>query len=216
MKRFYIPFLFVLSGLNPIVFADTLIESKKGLYVTGSTGWSSTSDNDWEEGSLSGSIELDPGLAFEFGFGYDFGNSLRTEITYKKTNAEIDKFNATDGSTSIVATASDWQADTTSFMANAYKDFQKKDNKFVPYIGAGLGFTNFEIGDVMVSGTKVAGADETVIGYQAKVGLTYLASDKSDVFVEASYLGSADPTLDGTKFDGLSIWGVSVGGRYKF
>jgi len=48
------------------------------------------------------------------------------------------------------------------------------------------------------------------------VGLTYLASRSTDVFVEATYQGTSGFQVDQVKYDAISSWGARLGACYRF
>ncbi len=63
--------------------------------------------------------------------------------------------------------------------------------------------------------TQEAG-NQSVFGYQAKLGVSYLASKNTDVFAEATYQGAMGFTVDNVNYDPLNNWGARVGARYRF
>lgn len=55
-----------------------------------------------------------------------------------------------------------------------------------------------------------------MFGYQAKVGVSYLAAKNADVFVEGTYQGTSGFTVDTVNYDPISSWGARLGARYRF
>jgi opacity protein-like surface antigen len=104
-------------------------------------------------------------------------------------------------------------------MVSTYVDIPTK-GRVSPYLGGGIGYTNVSWGSYSVSalGTNVkqSAGNQGVFGYQGKLGISYLASKKTDVFVEATYQGTAGFAVDGVSYDPLSSWGARLGARYRF
>ena len=95
-----------------------------------------------------------------------------------------------------------------------------KLSKFTPYIGGGLGYTNVGWGAYSASAfgatlTQQSGS-QGVLGYQAKLGVSFQASAKADVFVEGTYQGSSGFSVDTVNYDSMSAFGARVGARYRF
>jgi opacity protein-like surface antigen len=108
---------------------------------------------------------------------------------------------------------------TNSVLASAYVDIPT-NSRWVPYIGGGLGYTNVGWGAYSaiafgVTLTQTPGS-QGVFGYQAKLGLSYLASRNADLFVEGTYQGAAGFTIDRVNYDPLNSWGARLGARYRF
>ena len=203
----------------------------KGWYGTAGIGFVSPNDLEGDEClTLSGSeycadyeLGLDSGLSGEIGIGYDFGK-IRIEATYSRDNTSMDDLDADVTENGVeVATLSTEISDSdirlNSFMLNAYLDFDT-NSKFVPYVGAGFGYT-----DISVSSYKVNVSGETInfkkgsdgeFGYQAKAGVSYLASDKIDIFGEAIFRGTSGYSISNVDFDPMTAWGGQVGLRYRF
>lgn len=168
---------------------------------------------------VNGSYGLNGGFAGEVGIGYDFG-SVRSELTYSYNNATLSSVSGAAlgvnlGSTNI----SNGSVNTNSVLVSTYVDIPTK-SRWVPYVGGGLGYTNVAWGAYSatafgVTATQSPGS-QGVFGYQAKLGLSYLASKHADVFVEGTYQGAAGFSLGGVNYDPLNSWGARLGARYRF
>lgn len=55
-----------------------------------------------------------------------------------------------------------------------------------------------------------------LFGYQAKAGLTYVASCTTDVFAEGTYQGASNFEANGFNFGSLNSWGGRIGARFRF
>ena len=111
--------------------------------------------------------------------------------------------------------------DTTqsSFMLNAYYDFDT-DSRFVPYVGGGIGYTEIDFSSyaVTVAGETLESDEDGdgAFGYQVKAGISYLASEKIDVFGEAIFSGTSGFSISTADIDPITAWGGRVGLRYRF
>jgi opacity protein-like surface antigen len=168
--------------------------------------------------NVDGNYSLGGGFAAEVGAGYDFG-VVRTELTYLYNHATLNSLNASAVGQSITASISDGGVNTNSVLASAYVDIPT-NSRWVPYVGGGLGYTNVSWGSYSASAAGItvsqASGSQGVFGYQGKVGVSYLASKSTDVFVEATYQGTAGFTVDSVNYDPLSSWGARLGARYRF
>jgi len=168
---------------------------------------------------VNGSYSLNGGFAGEVGVGYDFG-PVRSELTYTYANANLTSLSVSALGVNLgSASVSNGAVSTNSLLVSAYVDIPTK-SRWVPYLGGGVGYTNVGWGAYSVSGfgataTQTAGS-QGVFGYQAKLGLSYLASKKADVFVEGTYQGAAGFSVSGVNYDSLSSWGARLGARYRF
>ena len=196
---------------------------QKGFYATLGLGaaWPQnvTGDTTVLGIPVNGNYGLNGGFAGEIGAGYDFG-PVRTELTYTYTNANLNSLSGSAlgvnlGSTTI----SNGSVNTNSVLASAYVDIPT-NSRWVPYIGGGLGYTNVGWGAYSATAfgvtlTQTPGS-QGVFGYQAKLGVSYLASRSTDLFVEGTYQGAAGFTIDGISYDPLNSWGARLGARYRF
>ena len=158
------------------------------------------------------SFESKQSVAPNVAIGKSFSGAWRAEVEYVGYFAD----------TALKATYADvnykkggYMIDTNAFFFNIFKDFPT-NTKFTPYIGLGIGpaFTRYSTPAVgSESGTSFAG--------QGKVGISYSASPKTDIYVGYRILG----LTGGTK---LGFWSdkpttessfqqsLDAGIRYKF
>lgn len=197
-------------------------EQGKGFYATAGVGAAWPQDVTGKSTVLDIDVKaeysLGVGFAGEVGAGYDFGN-VRTELTYLYNNASLDRLKVKALGQEITSSVSSGDVNTNSVMVSTYVDIPTK-GRFAPYLGGGIGYTNVSWGSYSVSalGTNVkqSAGNQGVFGYQGKLGMSYLASKTTDVFVEATYQGTAGFTVDGVSYDPLSSWGARLGARYRF
>lgn len=221
----------------------SLRANSKGAYVTAGVGggWaSSPSSNYTESGTVigipysattSGTTSLGGGVAVDAGIGYDFGNSIRGEVTYVLGSYAL---GGTSFSGNIRAVgqnfpfngniSSSGNLSTNSVMFSGYYDFKTK-SKFTPYIGAGIGWTGVSIPSTPASATingttfnnqTVDGGSGSAFGYQAKIGVSYAVSKPADVFAEAIYQGNTGVTINEVSFGALNAFSARAGVRYRF
>lgn len=203
-------------------------KSYTGQYVTGESF----------AGVVTPIVDLGAGFAGEAGLGYDFGD-VRAELTYVYKGASVGDItgSGTESGTYLGFPYSDLgysfsasgsgSVNTNSVFVSGYYDIPTK-SKFTPYVGGGLGYTNVSIpaqngtaqltalGLTFDQPIEVKGGSAGAFGYQAKMGVAYAASDKADVFVEATYQGSTDVTVQDVQFSGLNAFGARAGVRIRF
>jgi opacity protein-like surface antigen len=218
---FCVALLSALGFVAPARAGET-IPDPKGFYATLGLGasWPQTIQGDITGFGVpvKGSYGMAGGFAGEIGAGYDFG-TVRAELTYTYNNATI-----TTGTISVLGLSGSTNinnggVNTNSVMASAYVDIPTK-SRWVPYVGGGIGYTNVGWGAYSATvgaftATEAAG-NQGVFGYQAKVGLSYLAAKNADVFVEGTYQGTTGFTVDTVNYDPISSWGARLGARYRF
>lgn len=184
--------------------------------------------------STSGHASLGGGVATEVGLGYGFANHLRSELSYVFSRPSLGEA-ATSGRFQIVGldlpfdgvTRASGSVNTNSIFLNGYYDLPT-GSRFRPYVGAGIGWTNVSVpalrfqGSVLSFGlseplgAQVGGGNASAFGYQAKVGISYLASRATDVYVEGTYQGNTAVSMVGIEVGAIHQFGVRAGVRYRF
>lgn len=185
-------------------------EEVKGFYSALGVGYSAPQDATASGSALgipfSSNLALTGGFAGEAAVGYDFG-SVRTEVSFIYNNASADSVSVSVGRLgTITEPVSGGNINTLSTMASVYIDIPTK-SRWVPYFGGGLGYTTISFENTTNKG---------VLGYQAKVGLSYLADKKTDIYVEGVYQGASNFSIDSVDFDPLNSWGARLGARFRF
>lgn len=244
-----LPALLAIAGMAAIAAPvhaqeDTSLRANsKGAYVTAGVGggWSSSPSANYTEsgtvlgvpysGTGSGTTSLGGGVAVDAGIGYDFGNSIRGEVTYVLGSYALGD---TSFSGNIRAAgqnfpfngniASSGNVSTNSVMFSGYYDFKTK-SKFTPYVGAGIGWTGVSIpsmpasarvNGVNLNNLTIDGGSASAFGYQAKIGVSYAVSKPADVFAEAIYQGNTGVTINEVSFGALNAFSARAGVRYRF
>jgi opacity protein-like surface antigen len=143
--------------------------------------------------TLSGNLTFNAGPSVGLILGYNLNDYFAAEGNFFYGGFDTDKFNATltgfaAGSFSLSVNG---HVDTETFLANAIWRPLGRSN-FTPYIGAGLGFTNF---DVTINSLSGGGATAAVNS----------SSSEADLAVDA---------LVGFDWTATDHW--TLGGRYRF
>lgn len=183
----------------------------KGFYGTLGLGASWLNDQSTDFLSpASGDYTYGGGFAGEVGVGYDFG-ALRTEITYGYnhfTNTGLDSslgnFENEGGAVNL-----------NSGYASLYWDLPV-GGRLVPYIGGGIGYTNYSFGSGSLDGVAYRGTNVGTFGYQGKVGVSYAMSHQADLFLEGVYQGGSSFSINSESYGSLNSWGGRLGMRWRF
>ena len=203
----------ILTAITPKVMASD--EAANCLYLTGSIGVISIQNTDWEE-TLSGTkykgeISTEPGIRSEVGIGCKAASNLRLELTYVQGSGDVDSFTAKQH-----LTTSSGEIATKSIMAGAYVDFPSVQSNFVPYIGAGVGSTNIAMDKLSVNGIETGDGDINTFSYQIKIGSSYKLARQTDLYLEASYVGTSEFEINGSEIDSHRSLNTSLGARFHF
>lgn len=240
-----------LSAINPKIekVKAVTIKGFTGLYAIAGVGdsWESDIINNRRDETVSPSLgpityervsvkSLSGAGTVEGGFGYNFGNNLRAELTYlfKAKSAGTE---ATTGTVFYAGGSFTFKGDTRitgtinkhAFLANVYYDLPIK-SRWVPFIGAGLGIATVNSTDMLYNydvvysnGNRVIGSRNepggmgNALAYQAKIGINYLISKKTAVFLGGNYFHINRIDLGGgTIYEGFNIFGAKVGLMYRF
>jgi opacity protein-like surface antigen len=172
----------------------------------------------------------------EAGLGYSFGNNLSAEVTYDfKANAAGSE--TTTGAIFYSGGSRNFKGETKisgkinkhSFVANLFYDVPTK-TRWVPFVGAGLGLARVTSTDMIYNFNVVYSNGDRAVGtrtetggignsfvYQAKIGIDYLLSNKTALFLYGKYYRINSVDLGGgTVYEGFNIYGAKVGFIYRF
>jgi len=193
-------------GIVASSFATPVFAESKGFYFKGNVGVTDISDVTATVSSVSATLEIDSGVSYGVGVGYDFGNDFRTEIGYDIITGDISKIAGTSASADI---------DASTISLSIFKDFSS-DSKFTPYVGVGVGSTNVDIGTLSISGTSYAGTDDSATSAALTLGTSYELNDSSAFFVEGNYRKVGDLTITGVEYSDISSLGANAGFKFTF
>ena len=104
-------------------------------------------------------------------------------------------------------------------MLYGYKDITN-ETKLTPYVGIGLGTSNFNIKKQTINSGGVSGqldaASKSVFTYGIKGGVGYKIADNTSLFSEATYLNYASFKDGGDNYDSNNYFGITAGLRFNF
>ena len=155
-------------------------------------------------GELAGGYQYKD-VRFELAVGYGSiggsGGTISTTVSGRPVSFDYDN---------------DISADYVSVLVNGYYDIPT-GTKWRPYLGAGLGYVHISAGDIVFNTDfgqleVVTQNSAGTFGYQGKLGLSYEAMPKGNVFGEVAYLGT--PSYKG--YSGLGVWRFVLGWRQGF
>ncbi|MFM7237498.1 MAG: outer membrane protein [Cyanobium sp.] len=203
-----------LASLTLLLSAQARAEdlgNSKGFYGTLGLGASWLSDQTTDFFSpASGHYEYNGGFAGDVGLGYDFG-ALRAEITYA-----YNRFTADSLSSSVGTFDNDGGiGNLNSGYASLYWDLPV-GGRLVPYLGGGIGYTNYGFGSGSQGGESYRGSNVGTFAYQGKVGVSYTVSHQADVFLEGVYQGGSSFSIGSESYGPLNSWGGRLGVRWRF
>ena len=221
-------------------------DATKGAYVSVGVGGNWASNPTWsfaDSGTYAGyawtennngTASLGGGVSVSPAIGYDFGNNIRAELSYTYNAVSIGDSTgngagtfAGDTYTYTGTIKSTGTLSTNSVFVSGYYDIPTK-SKFTPYVGGGIGWTGVSVpaqnvlATVTYDGTSYSvpvegdGGSGSAFGYQAKIGVSYLAAEQADLFLEGIYQGNASVKVGCTTYGSINDFGVRAGLRYRF
>jgi len=179
-----------------MICSNASAASRNKFYVAVPFGYSFVNNSKSSEGSLA-STKLKNTPMVGLAAGYDFGE-VRTEISVGYRNNmrfTINDVVSTGGNYGIYSSMS---VKAYSFMVDLYKDFDI-GSEFTPYIGLGLGFTNFKTGDYTFSRylksnnqpfgktATSTGKSSTSFSWRIGLGMHYKLSESVDFGLGYAY-----------------------------
>lgn len=182
--------LSILAALFVCSLSASAFAGDPGMYAAVSGGLIVPSDVEISKPGNSADASRKVGYTIGGAVGFDFGTNVRAEaeINYKANDTnELKEATGTKGYTSTIS--------ALSFMANAYYDLHSLGSYGVmPYVGAGVGVARLSTNDGVIAGgtTFVQDGSDTVLAYQAGLGVAYTISPKALLDVGYRYFRTAD------------------------
>lgn len=143
--------------------------------------------------------------------GYDWGGPrVEGEFLYQDFGRNGTTVGITGkGLKPSVASAAGSNLDTYSLFVNGYYDFNAA-GRMNPYVGIGIGGTSLNASTSSASSViaQAPGLNQSVFGYQFKVGLGYKLCSSSTLFLQYRLTGTAPFNYGGAT---VSIGGKSIG-----
>jgi opacity protein-like surface antigen len=175
------------------------------MYVSGNVGAVWVNDADIDDGYDTGEIEFDTGFGMNAALGSSYGNGLRAEVEFAYQKSDMDKVSVDGyyGSASI-----DGDITAIALMVNAFYDFMPNE-KFTPFIGAGIGYANLEGDDGYDS------EDDNVFAYQAAAGVAFTLNQQLKFDLQYRFFATEDPSFGNLDAE-YSTHNMMAGLRYSF
>ena len=152
--------------------------------------------------------------------GYDFGR-LRGELSWVRRQATIDDAGSswTVGPFRPSVSRDSPKVSSNSGFASLYLDLPVSGTRLIPYLGGGLGFTALQTSPTTIQLRRFSstfGGSGKLPAYQAKLGLAYRSSPRTDLFAEAVFQGSPSRSQGSLERSPLINWGLRFGLRWRF
>jgi len=188
--------------------ASGVANATEGWYGRADVGWSFDGESDFDEtGFGQYTIGMDHDWTQHLGLGYAFQGGFRLEAElghrFNQLN-EDDLFNE-----ALLSGGGDVHA--WSAMANAFYDFNR-GGALEPYVGVGVGAarltTNY--------GGGFVDDQDTVVAYQALVGIAASITEQLDLDVGFRYFQADGAELNGFVDQDYTHQAITVGLRYQF
>ncbi len=210
----------VMTGIVALLVTNSAMAD---WYASGNFGYTQLGDQTSTGPSRRVEADFDSDVNFGGALGYSFTpqdlGRFRTEVEFQARENEVDGLNFNGNATNPNGDMSSY-----SVLFNGYYDFTSLHDKFIPYIGAGIGFTRVDA-DIQYGAASFNG-DDTVLAFQGIFGVSYQASDNLSLFTDFRYHVADDPELN--RFGGpapaanveleseYDTYGINFGVRYDF
>ncbi len=191
-------------------------EQGKGFYATIGLGaqWPQQRSFDIDNTGIDGDVHSGGGFSGDIGLGYDFG-AIRTELTYGYSRSSVSDISISTNRFGSGRVDASGNVDKNDVLLSAYWDIPT-GSRWSPYVGGGIGYSNIGTPNIRVGGINTGGGNYGAFGYQAKLGVSYIASYNTDIFLEGVYQGATGQTVNDVDFGSFNSWGAKLGFRYRF
>ena len=192
---------------------QTSSDRRRNLYVTAGAGanWPIDRVGTGDAGSFT--EFSNPGFSTEIGLGYNF-KPLRLELTYALDATNLRGYDSVSGQ--YFKYTQGGETRKNSAFASLYWDLLP-NKRLSPYVGAGIGLSVLNVDTFSEPGYQYDGYSRSLLGYQAKLGISYAMNPRSKAFIEAVYRGTSGyNTFDGYNDwsnPNFSSWGTQLGLR---
>jgi opacity protein-like surface antigen len=203
----------VAQGYGTTTTVDVVeVESVNGWYLTVGAGaiWPSSQNFHIRGTDFTGHLGYGGGFAVDGGLGYDFG-ALRAELTYGYSAPSLNNVHVNDVDTFDAS----GKVNKNDVMASLYWDVIPF-GRFTPYIGGGLGYTNLSTPSWTIDGYRGQSTNKGLLGWQAKLGVSYALAYNWDVYAEGTYSGAEGYTSNIIDTQTYNDFGAKLGFRYRF
>lgn len=161
-------------------------------YTEGHLGLAFVSDSHiTDQAGVTGRMSFDPGLAFGFTRGRDYGFvRYEGEIGYfRVATDDLEAFN--------VSVPIDADNSAFFFLLNGWFQREDRDAPTSPYGGIGLGFARAAVSDASAGGRQVWESDsDYVLALQLGAGARFRVTDRVSLDVRYRYFATTDPEFE--------------------
>ena len=219
----------IMFSVLTIFGATTVAHADSDKYLSLKFGASVVEDNGVSDSSITtlsdGKYEADFGHAVSGAIGMAFRDGYRLEFEVANQINDAENISATEiaSGTRETVSISGVDASVTTFLANAYKDFNIAE-KLSAYVGAGVGLAYGDLdgtsgsvtyGATTVTWTDGSTYDDTVFAWQLGTGLGYDLTKEITLDLGYRYLGTDDFSYKTVKVE-YGSHNVTAGIRYSF
>jgi outer membrane protein OmpA-like peptidoglycan-associated protein len=187
MKTLYLAALGAALFSASAASAETVtpLGHEPGLYFGLGIGWNAPENRNITVDGSPAQIRFKDSVAALGAIGYRWGNGVRSE------------FEINYGQGDVKNTGASGKQRDTSFMVNMLYDFSTGTN-WVPYVGVGAGAALLRFDQVQApNGTIYRGSSHNFT-WQGIVGVSYLLSPETRLFLDYRYKGSGDHSYNGS------------------
>lgn len=156
--------------------------SAQQFYIGLQGGPNFAADSNLKQGGASGTLEYLPGGMLSLHAGYGFAFGLRLEGEFALRANEVDNLDGLDV---------DGTVSSAAFMTNLFYDFNT-GTKFVPYVGAGIGFATVVADDIEAFGIPLVDDSDTKVAFQAGGGFAYKFTPHVALTSDLRFFGTSD------------------------
>ena len=207
-KLLHLSTAMILAGVATPAIANDYENS--GWYLRGNAGYGAHTDAEFDQSIFRGDIESEGNVAGSLGIGYQFDNNWRVELDGDTLWTDMGRIGQQDGSFAKLR--------TNTLMLNAIYDLADVGDRFIPYVGAGVGLVQGQL-DAQAhdfiqsdgtqafnpaciggqSGSCAVSDKDMTFGAQLLAGLGYAVSDNLTWDTHYTYMMTESGGLD---FDG--------------
>jgi len=187
------PLILSMAAASVIAFPLTASADDTGFYAGTNVGINLQQDQD-SDGSPNRDLELDfdNGAFYSGQVGYKFNDygpgRFRTEFELSYRDNDVD--NITFNNNPQVGNG---EQDVLAGLVNVYYDFTNVSEKFVPFVGVGVGFAEIDSSVSYNNGNATLNDSDTAFAYQAVIGTEYKLTDKISLVGDARYFALDNP-----------------------
>lgn len=195
------------------VAASAAANAQIYIGLHGGANFLQDSDLDGDDGT-DAAASFDPGFAIGGVIGYRFGVTDHLAIDVEGEFAY--RLNSVDEvSASGFSDNGDGEAQSFSWMANAWLNWQIGDSGFAPYLGGGFGGVHIDLNDAEVAGLELSNESDFVIGGQLGGGLNYQVVEHLVLSLDYRFLITQEPHFEAFSAEYQSH-SVMLGLKYLF